>query len=209
MHDDQIGPFARLRFGGPRLEFGKYPQFNRDFTMFSSWRGRSNQPESACFAPETVILPLYHKIRIGLDSVINLVRDDFDVPLESVRIAGNGVTTCRLVWDIFLTTAQELKRDLIRLSRSLDPAMLWEMLEMPTARFIWRATGSDGDDPVIDVLYDATDVEQGEFLLAILPYSQRLRDLIASCPQAWLLGVLCPLNPTTAYPSASWASTSP
>jgi hypothetical protein len=181
VHDDQIGPFARLRFGGPSLKI-LHPIYNREhaieLTMLSSWRGRSGLPDSACFAPETVILPLYHKIRIGLDSILKLVRDDFDTPFEVIRLNANNIFTGRLVWDIFLTTAKELKRDLRQLPHGLDGDKLWDVLEMPTPRFIWRATGYDAGAPVIDVLYDATDVEQGDFLMNILIYSMRLREYL-------------------------------
>ncbi|MBW2098584.1 MAG: hypothetical protein JRG77_07245 [Deltaproteobacteria bacterium] len=37
-------------------------------------------------------------------------------------------------------------------------------------RFIWRATAYTKDSPVLDLLFDATDIEQGNFFLRAIEY---------------------------------------
>ena len=185
VHDDQIGPFARLRFGGPPLNFPTRPELAREFSMRSSWQGRSDKPDSVCFAPEAVILPLYHKIRIGLDSIISCIRNGFDVPLETQRQKLLGTTektfaSNRLQWDIYLTTSIEAKKNIRERSKLIDHETLWHFLQQPMARFLWRATAYDNETPIIDVLFDATDVEQGDFLSAVLVYSSALLELLIS-----------------------------
>jgi hypothetical protein len=40
--------------------------------------------------------------------------------------------------------------------------------------FIWRATALDHDKPVIDMLFDATDIEQGHFFICAVEYDRKL-----------------------------------
>ncbi len=58
-------------------------------------------------------------------------------------------------------------------------------------RFLWRATGYCDDDPVLDLLFDATDIEQGTFFLRAIEYHEQLSLLLrAVSKESSLAGLL-------------------
>ena len=182
VHDDQVGPFARLRFGGPKLDLSHLDELgsqskNVELTMESSWRapGTDAKPGSVCFAPETLVIPLYHKIRIPLDPILEklfIVDEQF----EKLRRAGTLNLGGRLEWEVYLQNGSDLKRDFRDngLSRGLDRGTLMGLLERPHPRFVWRATASVNGRPVLEVIYDATDIEQGDYLLDFIWYDKKV-----------------------------------
>ena len=154
VHDDQLGPFARLKFDGPTgpVKF-EDQQTTLTFSLSTSWPGEK-KPDSVCFVPETLIVPVYHKIRVDFDTILEKVfdlerhyRDRFRVDLPSVGVE----------WDIYLTTASDFKAD-IRGQGKLQETQKWELLCTPFPRFLWIASGYLGDARVLDLVFDATDV---------------------------------------------------
>jgi hypothetical protein len=49
-------------------------------------------------------------------------------------------------------------------------------------RFLWRAVASKNDNTVLDLVFDATDIETGEVLVLALVYDTSLRDLFSQRP---------------------------
>ena len=147
-HDDGIGPFARM-------EFEKYG-------LSTSWLGKDGKIGSVKASGKGLLIPVYHKVRIRFETIFDVVQD-FDVFIEVCRkdtgcLSGNT----RLEWDIYLTTVNEVKES-IRNCGQLDPKYRLSILHEHMPRFIWRATALLDGDPVIDLLFDATDIEQGDF----------------------------------------------
>jgi hypothetical protein len=144
-----------------------------EFTMSSSWNGPRGKPGTVCFAPEILILPLYPKIRIGLDPILEEVLS-FDVILQYIRgrAAGAGETQ-RLEWDVFLTTTNAVKSEW-RNSAVLRqrPRYLPGLLENPLPRFVWSCTAAQGRSTVLQLIFDATDVEQGDYLSDLIVYHE-------------------------------------
>lgn len=172
VHDDQIGPFARIEFGkkAPLIVPCNGQDIIIPVTMKSSWRGGDKgkaAPGTVLFGPETLIIPLYHKIRIRIDKILPWVLH-LDDDLRKLPTS-KGVPT-PLEWDIFLTTGAEVKSD-IRGQSSLPLAACWRLLERPLPRFLWRATALAGDSRFRDYLFDATDINQGDLLIETLIYN--------------------------------------
>jgi hypothetical protein len=44
--------------------------------------------------------------------------------------------------------------------------------------FIWRAAATHKGEKVLDLLFDATDVEQGQFFLRAIEYNQKLSKVL-------------------------------
>ena len=80
----------------------------------------------------------------------------------------------RLEWEIYFTTINELKKDLLN-SKTFNGSYREDALTENMPRFIWRATAHNQDSPVLDLLFDATDIEQGNFFLRAIEhrFSQR------------------------------------
>ena len=112
--------------------------------------------------PTMIFIPLYHKIRIPLETV-RAVLISFDRLAESFRELGIIELPKRLVWDIYLTTISQFKQSIFSSDWTGGRDKLYLLLkQMP--RFIWRATAFCEQKPVLDLLFDATDIEHGSFL---------------------------------------------
>ncbi len=188
VHDDQVGPFARLTFGTPPITFTNKLQKrvghlnDISLTMGSSFpdkygklvRGRKIGPIR--FAPFALILPLYHKIRIGFDTILCEALS-CDLAIELIRAAYPGLISKRLEWEVFLTTVGKTKSD-IQACLTLPSAQRWAVLEAELPRFIWRVIARDCGVRVLEFLYDATDIEQGNFLDRVVPHDQLLHNVL-------------------------------
>ncbi len=176
VHDDGIGPFARIEFGTPELTV---PRDGKDqkilTTLKSPWRGGlygEAAPGTVWFGPWALIVPLYHKIRIPLDKILEKVVQ-FDEEYRKLAESSERLPL-QLEWDIYLATQGEVKSE-IRTASDLSPEQRWRILERPMPRFVWRATAYDGESRFIDLLYDATDIDQGDFLIDQVIYDMHAR----------------------------------
>ncbi len=163
-HDDQIGPFARMKF-------------LKDAFLSTSWL--TDKGDSLDARASLMLVPLYHKIRIPLQTILESVFP-FDNVLELCRSNGWDGLSERLEWDIYLTDNSTLKKEL-RDSGVLPQQYKARLLTCPMPRFLWRATAMANDTLILDLIFDATDIEQGCFLVCAIDYDRKfassLRDL--------------------------------
>lgn len=91
-------------------------------------------------------------------------------------------TALRLIgleWDVYLTTGNETRDDL-RKAAHLDAAAKFRAVTLPMPRSIWRATAIRDDVPVLDVLFDATDIDTAHGLAQIVFHDALVREFIKS-----------------------------
>lgn len=157
VHDDQVGPFARMGLDGPAIDASfQGRDFKVEFTLTSSWPGECKRIGTVVFAPEALIIPVYHKIRIGYDTILaNVLYNDEKIRKE---------WSLNIEWDVFLTRQSDFKAD-IRTSVDLSEELRWQLLARPFPRFLWRAIGFEGTKRRVEFIYDATDVDQSDSLL--------------------------------------------
>lgn len=178
-HDDQVGPFARMLFDGVRVTLGDdEPSM---YSLSTSW-GSEGGIDVHRAIPTVVLIPLYHKIRIPFERVHDIVAV-FDRFVEDLRqfLEQQNVPFLpqRLEWDIYLTTISDLKNNLLQSSTLASSYRLAVLVEsMP--RFIWRATARCNEEMVLDLLFDATDIEQGRFFLRAIEYHDDLSVVLHS-----------------------------
>ncbi len=197
VHDDQVGPFARMvpccsqaakdaGFDATRMplsEIACQAGVETNNLWLTRWRRRGGEePAGVVAVPYLLILPLYHKIRLSFDSVLNMVRS-FDQFLEWMH--GRRSASARqpkalinlvpepLEWDIYLCNNEDFRKD----ARGHIPAGE-QRIRMMTAglpRFVWRAIGyAAGGVRTLGLLFDATDVPQGRCLLMAIEYRKTL-----------------------------------
>lgn len=171
-HDDQVGPFARM--GIDRCQESAY--------LTTSWGHKKREYKQVNAAPKNLLVPLYHKIRIPLVVVLNTLIP-FDWMIEQLRQQGFVRLRERIEWDVYLTKANELKEEIAKGMLPIGDVERRDLLLQSMPRFVWRATGYDVDDPVLDLLFDATDIEQGSFLYQTIEYDQTLSTVVRSVVQ--------------------------
>jgi len=172
-HDDQVGPFARMECDGLVVTLGGPVDFE---TLHTSWRGSDGKIGSARAIPDVLLIPVYHKIRIPFGTIEDTVIE-FDDLVEALRTNGLTGLNERIRWDIYLCTSNDLKRELIA-NTNLSSDVRHDLLTRNLPRFLWRATGRVGITPLVDLLFDATDIEQGLFFLRPIEYDQSLGTVI-------------------------------
>lgn len=149
VHDDQVGPFARLRFDMRSLD---------GMPISTSWPGEDGQVGAVHFQPETVLCPLYHKIRIPFATIV----EDITTLDCVIRVGQNHsfiYGSDGILWDVHLSTTDRLKKErLDTASTQLDHTFLTRNLP----KYLWVACGHipPGDAAFI-LIFDATDLLQG------------------------------------------------
>ena len=175
VHDDQVGPFARMELDCPPLEFTKNEEtvISVGPVMKSSFALHNQTMRTLYLVPDLLIFPVYHKIRISFVTVMaKAVQADSGV--EKFRQRVPDILKNRLEWDIFLTTGHQFKEEL-REGKLINGDELLAVLERPLPKFVWRCIGLHNNSPALEILFDATDIEQADFRLAIFFYDQRLK----------------------------------
>jgi hypothetical protein len=143
-HDDQIGPFSRVRV----IPSATTGSDTSTFKLESSWRDDATGKNLSLY-PQVLIVPVYHKIRMTFIEVqkwLTRMTALLTLALESLE------------WDLHLTTTNDYKKSL-RANETANEK-LEDLLFMPHPRFIWRAVATHQALPVLELLVDATDMER-------------------------------------------------
>lgn len=159
VHDDQVGPYARMEFH----------DYGTDWWLSTFW-GSSNLPDVRA-VPRAVLVPLYNKIRIPAkiiyQEVVNLI-----TILNVLKVSG-------LEWDVHLTSNIDLKSEVLELGTfGAHPAPQLLLQDLP--RFMWRVSASSGDTPIVDILFDATDIDSGQYILRLEIYDDAIRTVLTA-----------------------------
>jgi len=179
VHDDQIGPFARMEFDGitVNLENSSNGHKHPYPSLSSSWRGENAECGKVRALPQAVLVPLYHKIRIPFEIIHDLIFD-FDSLIETLRTEGFiPFLPERIEWDIFLSQLNDFKGEVLT-SFSIPKEKKESLLTAKMPKFIWRAIGSTQEGPVVEFLFDATDIEQGNLFIKSVEYNDDFHNFL-------------------------------
>lgn len=175
-HDDQVGPFARMNFDDKQITLSA----TGNSAISLSWGGNAAFADSIRAIPFVVLVPLYHKIRIPFERIHDAVVP-FDGFIEALRQSlvqqGISLLQARIEWDIYLTTVGDMKSNILK-DALLSGTVQLEILLQEMPRFLWRATAYSDSTPVLDLLFDATDIEQGSFFIRAIEYDVRLSSVL-------------------------------
>ncbi|MEA1950119.1 MAG: hypothetical protein U9N87_01955 [Planctomycetota bacterium] len=166
-HDDGIGPFARMVLDGKKVGLGP-PSDIELMSLSTSWKDAHDSLGNVRAVPVNILVPLYHKIRIPFALIQNAVMH-FDQAIDLVANQGGNEPYERLYWDVFLSPVSDFKESIFK-SKAVDDSMRESVLSEQLPRFLWRATASSGARKVLDLLFDATDIEQGKLLVLAVEY---------------------------------------
>ena len=175
VHDDQVGPFARMEFDDKKTSVevnGLTLDLN---TLTTSWKGKGAVGHVRA-VPQIMLVPLYHKIRIPFESILNVI-SAFDNFIEGIKKATKiAFLADRMEWDIYLTNCNDFKTSVF--SSSVDGGLKEKILTKAMPRFVWRATAYCLGKPVLDLLFDATDIEQGKVFLTAVAYDNEFSNIL-------------------------------
>lgn len=179
VHDDQVGPFAKMEFDNEKISVKvDGVQVNVD-TLSTSWLSRDKSNKRRAM-PDILLVPLYHKIRIPFEIIYEKISifDNFIKKLLSKLKNPDNEGEIDLIidsfeWDIYLTTVNETKSELFA-SKNVHSEAKEGILLRSLPRFLWRATAYSKDSKLLDLVFDATDIEQGSLLMHAIEYDKVL-----------------------------------
>lgn len=155
VHDDQTGPFTRFSFADDNMLVAS------DFSAPDAGRRMAQ--------PANIVVPLYHKIRIPLQQVMDLTLA-LDSAIQASREWFNFAR--RFEWDIQLLGLEELRKDVG--ASGLDAERKLALLTQPLPRFLWRVRAALPPKLAFDLLLDATDLLQGELVRELIVYDAEM-----------------------------------
>lgn len=175
VHDDQVGPFARMNFDEVKIIKPGDKELPLS-SLSTSWPDSNGKIGGARALPTILLIPLYHKIRIPYDVIHDAVMS-FNGCIESLRVEIYADLDEHIEWDIYLTTGNSLKAE-IQKSKFVTGKYCRHLLLEGMPRFLWRATAFHMNTPLIDLIFDATDIEQGSLFIRAIEYDETLSTIL-------------------------------
>jgi hypothetical protein len=142
VHDDQIGPFARIKV--ERGDDAESP-----IVFKGSWKDSKGDPLT--LIPSVVIVPVYNKIRLSFTDIYAWARR-----FHRAFLNVNFFRARKLEWDIYLTSTNDYKTTISEEDVGTDSLEALRSRQHP--RFIWRVRLQVDGKPAIELLADATDI---------------------------------------------------
>ena len=166
-HDDGIGPFSTLTF---ESETAVNPGIDEVVLLKMERRNMADEVGTVSADTRILMIPLYHKIRITFTTIHDAVTE-FNQTLIQMFSASNVNTWKNISWDIRLQSAQTYKVGLSD-DPCVDPEVRRFIQASSMPKYVWLAEAFDGDNKLIDLVFDATDVEQGDVFLTAVPFDK-------------------------------------
>lgn len=158
VHDDQIGPYSKMRFSS---EYG--------FSLTTEWKDRSDMGAFDAFIDVLAIMNI-PKVRIRFSTILEQTKELNKLLYNAYKNEGYFIS-----WEIQLNNVCTLKRDVLS-NQCIDDVDKIKIVTESLPRYIWtvdlfiRKNNEYEDVPerVATYYYDATDMETaGLFLLGI------------------------------------------
>jgi len=188
VHDDRTGPYARL--------LKKDGDWLLEIDRGGVSEGQKFTPE--IYTPTNLVIGVYHKIRLHYPrirltcvSLMSRLQEAIKKKFENnqeLKDKSDLLTWIvqSLEWDIKLAEVSKLKERLL-----LDGNIISDrtsVLSRSLPRFIWSAKTFIGDTPFFELLFDATDIPQGDAFLDVIHYDETAQELFE------LFGAYCKKN---------------
>ncbi len=164
VHDDQVGPFARMVLDGVPIVDCENHLLGPSIS--SAWY------DSERAIPRHLLVPLYPKIRIPYEPVHKAV-ESFNMLLNRIAKWDSSVIGGDREWDLHLTCLNDYRNYILEES-PLDGDCAKNILCDTYPRFMWRAAFLLNGTMKFDLLFDATDVEQGYFFHRAVEYDPKI-----------------------------------
>lgn len=164
IHDDRYGPFLMIEFKDNA--FSVRLNKNLQVTTEQSF-------DEEIYRPDTLIMGLYHKIRIpymSIRSTCILLNKNIIAMLDNIKDTTflEEIKMLKSIkWDISIIENSDLKNKIIN-----NPTILEKeyTLTQPWPKYIWNAKIMIENNCEFELLFDATDIEQSNVFLGCIVY---------------------------------------
>ena len=159
VHDDRLGPFLKIDFDTTAF----------NVSLFSNATVTENHHfENEQYIPDTLIVGLYHKIRIPYLGIKNTCLDLQELISQYLERKGQKQEASifnDFKWDIQIKLNKDLKSFIL----SSQITNKEKYLTKSWPKYLWSATAYYKNILVFEMLFDATDIDHGDVFLDIIP----------------------------------------
>jgi hypothetical protein len=178
-HDDQVGPFSRLR-----IDTAANP--NSVVLLSDTPGGGQRQME-----PTAALIPVYNKIRVTFQDMLGWLRRLHVVVEATVSDPAKAIE-----WDLHLITTNDYKEE-IGGSTALSLAQRERLLFKQQPRFLWRALLRIAGTKALELLADSTGLGRSLPFIEAVWYHQKFKGsmkgvVTAAATQGTLSDILTP-----------------
>ena len=158
LHDDQVGPFARSEFvSKPFIGKG----INAKYALKAPWWDKLGVESEHYYIIESILIPIYHKIRMNLNEVIYIVRLRLnrmksDILKMSDNHADNIDKLKSIYFDITLQTVVNFK-EFIYNEKQINKETKLKCLSMNYPKYLWIVKIMITKQIKTIMVFDATD----------------------------------------------------
>lgn len=178
IHDDRLGPFAKsfLQDVG-----GKVALFVQERDSNGDW-----QTPSETFVPNSLIIPAHKKVRISYQLPLNTCKLIFKIVQFAINENKvNNFDPSLLKFSLRLQNISDIRQHIIEFNFSDEDKLLLldeklKILTRSMARFQWVASFKINEIPAFKILFDATDIPQGNAVTDIFTESFKLKEFVFS-----------------------------
>ncbi|EKT4485761.1 C39 family peptidase [Shewanella algae] len=188
VHDDRLGPFARAAFVSldkdqfePHVEWGLELQQKNDC-------GEWEAPHEVLVL-NSLIIPTPHKVRLPssyarktCDEIVSGYHQMRKDLIDKLGEADTENLSTNLSYDIILSEISDIRQELLKQKFTEDVELLnkekVKFLTGSYARFQWVASFNFDGEPIFKVIFDATNIPQGNAISSLFVQNKELTDLV-------------------------------
>ena len=176
IHDDRTGPYARLEFANNQWKLGIDNPIANDVEF-----------KQESYKPTDLVLGLYHKIRIHYTRIrstcASFVSQLIDISLDQSNLTQTYKDAFEQhvlswEWDISISEVGPLKERILGLPVSIKNKELLLTRSLP--KYIWSAKATDQQGVLFELLFDATDIPQGDVFLGAILHNSKVEPIFQS-----------------------------
>jgi len=184
IHDDRIGPFARAEFASVANKVKSTVKNDIADSWCLSLQEKNDNGDweeaTQLLVPDSLIIPNYKKVRISSDyientcnSILDEYKNYYHQYIESGVLKQEDLP--EITYQISLTNSAEFKSRVIKQKNIVNKE---EILSKSFARHLWVASFSDKDGQLFEILFDSTDIPQGDAVSDVIIYDQNGYDSV-------------------------------
>jgi len=169
IHDDRYGAFVKIYFVKDKLQISLYKNHNVSTSDITNLE---------MYTPENILFGLYNKIRVKYQT-IKIISKDLD---KAILYHTYGAKTDNVLKEFFdslqidirLRENRDLKREIKASSIKDKDTYLTQSLP----KYIWSISFWYQNQKLLEMMFDATDIEQGDMFLGFIPYHKSANHII-------------------------------
>ena len=127
--------------------------------------------------PDTIVIPLYHKIRFPF-SEIRIILNQISGVIRDYQLFKNFD---KMEWDCFLTEINDFKKEVLHSKSYKALGEVWNQILLGyLPRFLWRIVLYYSNAPIMELWADATEAQTNSPLINVIFYQSPFREYFKS-----------------------------